>query len=93
MSRMSNAAADDNIELIDEDNLSLQYRLRKCGATRVLITALVMLLVIGVIAGVIVILRFMSKGTKKAPFENPSSGLCKSHSCHSYITSLLLTSC
>ena len=82
MFRMNSVVADDTIEMLNEDNPRVKYRFRKCGTTRGLIMALVVLLVIGIIVGVI-ILRFTSKGTKKAPFENPSAGLCKSHACQS----------
>ena len=76
MFRMNSAVADDTIEMLNEDNPRVKYRFRKCGTTRGLIIALVVLLVIGIIVGVI-ILRFTSKGTKKAQIENPSAGLCK----------------
>ena len=79
---MRNSVADDKVEILDEDSLGIRYRLRNCGKTRVLITAIVVLLVISVIVGAI-ILRFKSKGTKRAPFEKPSSGLCKNHLCDS----------
>ena len=76
---MSNAVADDEVELLAEDSLSIRYRLRKCGSTRVLITAIVVLLVIGVLVGAVFLLRvtLTKRATKRLPFEPPASGLCK----------------
>ena len=52
MKGMRNPVADDRVELVDEDNAGIGYRLRKCGTTRLVI----MLLVIGAIVAVVVIL-------------------------------------
>ena len=56
MSGMNNPVTDDRVELVDEDNVGIGYRLRKCGRTRLVIIAVVVLLVIGAIVAVAVIL-------------------------------------
>ena len=56
MRGISNPVADDRVELVDEDNVGIGYRLRKCGTTRLVIIAVVVLLVIGAIVAAAVIL-------------------------------------
>lgn len=56
MSGMTNPVTDDRVELVDEDNVGIGYRLRKCGTTRLVIIAVVVLLVIGAIVAAAVIL-------------------------------------
>ena len=53
---MNNPVTDDRVELVEEDNVGIGYRLRKCGTTRLVIIAVVVLLVIGAIVAAAVIL-------------------------------------
>lgn len=51
-----NPVGDDLAPLVEDENVSIRYRLRKCQWTRLVITTLALLLLIGSIVAVVVIL-------------------------------------
>lgn len=56
MSNLSSPVADDRVELVDDEETGIKYRLRKCGRCRLIVISLIVLLVIGVAVAVAVIL-------------------------------------
>ena len=54
LKNLKNPAADDNIELFDDDDLSIKYRLRRqCCKYRLLVLAFVLLFLVAAIFAVI----------------------------------------
>ncbi|XP_020612862.1 endothelin-converting enzyme 1-like isoform X3 [Orbicella faveolata] len=56
MSDLGNPVADDRVELVDDEQVGIKYRLRKCGKCRLIVISLVILCVIGAAVALAVIL-------------------------------------
>lgn len=56
MSNLGNPVADDRVELVDDEQVGIKYRLRKCGKCRLIVISLVILCVIGAAVALAVIL-------------------------------------
>ena len=56
MSKLENPVTDDRIELVDDEQVGIKYRLRKCGKCRLIVISLIILFVIGIAVTVAVIL-------------------------------------
>ena len=56
MTDLGNPVADDRVELVDDEQVGIKYRLRKCGKCRLIVISLIVLFVIAIAVALAVIL-------------------------------------
>lgn len=56
MSNLENPVADDRIELVEDEQVGIKYRLRNCGKCRLIVISLIIVGVIGTAVALAVIL-------------------------------------